>query len=136
MNTKMLEKTVYFFNVDLAEDISTQGYPKISEAAVRTCTTTQSFLKIQQNSQKCTCTRVSFEPAIFNFIGKSRRHIQISVSFVKFFRNTFIIENLLVIGFGLEFYEKWRTDILIMIKIYRELDCSFKKQTFRGKVSI
>ena len=40
MNTKMLEKTVYFFNVDLAEDISTQGYPKISEAAVRTCTTT------------------------------------------------------------------------------------------------
>ena len=40
MNTKILEKTVHFFNVDLAEDISTQGYPKISEAAVRTCTTT------------------------------------------------------------------------------------------------
>ena len=70
MNTKMLEKTVYFFNVDLAEDISTQGYPKISEAAVRTCTTTQSFLKIQQNSQECTCTGVSFQPATFNFIGK------------------------------------------------------------------
>ena len=40
MNTKMLEKTVHFFNVDLAEDISTPGYLKISEAAVRTCTTT------------------------------------------------------------------------------------------------
>ena len=40
MNIKMLEKNVHFFNVDLAEDISTQGYPKISEAAVRTCTTT------------------------------------------------------------------------------------------------
>ena len=40
MNTKMLEKTVHFFNVDFAEDVSTQGYPKISEVAVRTCTTT------------------------------------------------------------------------------------------------
>ena len=40
MNIKMLEKNVHFFNVDLAEDISTQGYPKISEAAVSTCTTT------------------------------------------------------------------------------------------------
>ena len=40
MNTKMLEKTVHFFNVDLAEDISSQGYPKISEAAVCICTTT------------------------------------------------------------------------------------------------
>ena len=40
MNTKILEKKVHFFIVDLAEDISTQGHPKISEAAVRTCTTT------------------------------------------------------------------------------------------------
>ena len=70
MNTKMLEKTVHFFNVDLAEDISTPGYLKISEAAGRTCTTTQWFLKIQQISQECTCTRVSFQPATFNFIGK------------------------------------------------------------------
>ena len=36
MNTKMLEKTVHFFNVHLPEDISTQEYPKISEAEVRT----------------------------------------------------------------------------------------------------
>ena len=28
MNTKMLEKTVHFFNVDLAEDIPRQGYPR------------------------------------------------------------------------------------------------------------
>ena len=42
----MLQKTVHFFNVHLAEDIFTLGYPKISEEAVRTCTTTQSFLKI------------------------------------------------------------------------------------------
>ena len=41
MNIKMLEKTVHFFNADLSEDISRQGYPKISEAAAaRTCTTT------------------------------------------------------------------------------------------------
>ena len=70
MNTKMLQKTVHFFNMDFAKYIYIQGYPKISEVAVRTCTTTQSFLKIQQNSQKCTCTRVSFQPAIFNFIRK------------------------------------------------------------------
>ena len=69
MNTKLLQKTVHFFNVDFTENIPMQGYPKISEA-VRTCTTTQSFLKIQQNTQKCTCTRVSFPPAIFNFIEK------------------------------------------------------------------
>ena len=42
----MLEKTVHFFNVDLAEDISTPGYPKISEAAVCTCTSAWWFLKI------------------------------------------------------------------------------------------
>ena len=28
MNTKMLEKTVHFFNVDLVEDIPRQGYPR------------------------------------------------------------------------------------------------------------
>ena len=33
-----------------------------------------------------------------------------------------------------QFYEKWRTDTLIIIKIYREVDNSFKKQTIRGKV--
>ena len=40
MNTKMLEKTVHFFNVDLAEDIPTPGYPQISDWAVLACTTT------------------------------------------------------------------------------------------------
>ena len=111
--------------------ISMQGYPKISEVAVRTCFTTQSFLKIQQNSQKCTYTGVSFQPATFNFIGKETLTYRRSL-----FRNTFIVENLLQIGFSLEFYQKWRTDILIIIKIYREVDRSFKKQTLRGKIYI
>ena len=35
----MLEKTVHFFNVDLAEDIPTYDYPKILEAEVCTFTT-------------------------------------------------------------------------------------------------
>ena len=35
-----------------------------------------------------------------------------------------------------EFYEKWRTDILIIIKIYREVDSFFKKQTLWEKVYI
>ena len=66
----MLEKTVNFFNMDLAKDISMPGYPNISEAAVLTCTTTQSFLKIQKISQECTWTGVSFQLATFNFFGK------------------------------------------------------------------
>ena len=36
---KILEKTVHFFNADLA-DIPTWAYPNISEAAVHTCTAT------------------------------------------------------------------------------------------------
>ena len=36
----MLKKTVHFLNVDFAEYISMLEYPKISEVAVRTCTTT------------------------------------------------------------------------------------------------
>ena len=35
-----------------------------------------------------------------------------------------------------ELYEKWLSDVFIIIKRYREVDSSFKKQTFRGKVSI
>ena len=50
---------IYFY-VGISQDI---------RVAVPTCTTTQSFLKIQQNSQKYTCTGVSFQPATFNFIG-------------------------------------------------------------------
>ena len=65
-----------------------------------------------------------------------RLHIWFSVSFVKFFRKTFIMENLLKIGFERRTYEKWRTDVLIIIKRYREVDSSFMKQTLRGKVYI
>ena len=35
-----------------------------------------------------------------------------------------------------EYYEKWWTDILIIIKRYHEVDSSFKKQTLRGIVYI
>ena len=35
-----------------------------------------------------------------------------------------------------ELYEKWRTDLLIIVKRYREVDSSFKKQTLQGKVYI
>ena len=37
---------------------------------IRSSSSHMSLLKIQQNSQKCTCTGVSFQPATFNFIGK------------------------------------------------------------------
>ena len=40
INTKILEKTVHFFSVDVTEDTDKLGYPKISEATVRTCVTT------------------------------------------------------------------------------------------------
>ena len=51
----MLQKTVYFFNVDLVEDTPQKGSPKISEAAVCKCAT-KYFLKLSQNSKECTCT--------------------------------------------------------------------------------
>ena len=40
INTKILEKTVHFFSVDVTEDTDKLGYPEISEATVRTCVTT------------------------------------------------------------------------------------------------
>ena len=42
--------------------------------------------------------------------------------------------SLLQTGFDRVFYEKWRTDILIIIKRYREVDSYFKEQTLWGKV--
>ena len=35
-----------------------------------------------------------------------------------------------------ELYEKWQTDLLIIVKRQREVDSSFKKQTLQGKVYI
>ena len=66
----MVDKIVHFVNVDLAEDIPTQGYPKMSEAAVGTCTTKYPFLKSLQNSKVRPCNGVFFQPATFNFIEK------------------------------------------------------------------
>ena len=80
----------------------------------------------------------SFPPeSLFNLqpstsLEKRRRQILLSVSFVKFFRNSFIIENLLQTGFEKWILPKWRTDILIIIKIYRKVDSFFfflKKHT-------
>ena len=79
-----MEKTVHFFNADLAEDIPTQRYPKISEAAVCTCTTTQLFLKMQQISQECTCSVVSFQTATFDFI---RKEMPAHITFCQFCEN-------------------------------------------------
>ena len=42
----------------------------MSQAAVRTCTATESFLKNLQNSQERTSTKASFQPATFDLIGK------------------------------------------------------------------
>ena len=131
MNTKMLGQTVHFFNADLAEDIPTQEYPKILEAAIHTYTTTQSFLKTQKNSQEHTCTGVSLNLQPSTSLEKRSWDIQLSESFAKLLSKTSC--ELVLKG---EFYEKWRTEVLIIIKRYREVDNFFKKQTLRGKVYI
>ena len=77
----------------------TQGYPKISEAAARTCTTKQSFLKIQQNSQERTAPETIFNLLSSSSSEKRRQHIQLFASIAKYFRNTFIMESLLRTGF-------------------------------------
>ena len=135
MNNKMLEKTVHFFNVDLA-DIPTWECPNISEAAVRTCTATQSFLKMQQHSQECTCTVVSFQPATFNFIGKRRDAGTYSFLLVlrNFLGTLLLRKTSCEVFLKEELYEKWRTDVHIIIKRYREVDSFFMKQTLRRKV--
>ena len=134
MNTKMLEKTVHLFNVDLAEDISMQEYPKISEAAVCTCATTQLFLKIQQNSQECTCARVSLQPATFKFMGKEMPAYIAFCEFCEIFQEHLLWKTSCELALKQKFYEKWGTDILIIIKRYREVDNSFKKLTLQKRV--
>ena len=94
------------------------------------------FLKISQNSQERTCTGVSFQPATFNFTETRRRNIYTPVSFPKFFRNTLLLWKTSCEFVFKGFYEKWRTDILIIIKRYCEVDASLKKQTLQGKVYI
>ena len=86
MNAKMLEKTRHFPNAYLAEDILTKGYPKISEAAVCACSTKQLFLKILQNSQENTCTRIFFQPTICNFIEKETPAYIFFCEFYDFFQ--------------------------------------------------
>ena len=123
MNTKMLEKTVHFFNVDLAEDTPKQGYPKISVAAVRICTTKQPFFKISQNSQECSRTRLSFQAATFTFLEKETPAYT-SVSFADLYYGKHPVnwEN-----FKGKLYEKWQTDVLIIKKRYREVNTLFEK---------
>ena len=116
-----------FLQCRLCRGYPTQRYPKISKAAVRTCTTKQSFLKIQQNSQEYTCTRVSFQPPTFNFIGEESRDIQLLVSFAKILGTLLLWKTSCKLVLKGEFYEKWLTDIIIIIKRYREVNSSFKK---------
>ena len=101
----MLEKTMHFPNAYLAEYIPTNGYPKISEAAVGTFSTKQLFLNISQNSQENTCTGISFQATL---LKRRHRHRYFSVNFTIFYRNTFIMEHQLCTGFGRRILRKIR----------------------------
>ena len=79
-------ETMHFPNAYLAKDIPTNGYPKISEAAVCACSTKQLFLKISQNSQENTCNRISFQPTICNFIEKETPAYTFFCEFDNFFQ--------------------------------------------------
>ena len=108
-----------------------RGYSYVSisqdiRSSSLTCAT-QQFLKLLQNSKEC--TGGFFQPATFNFI-------QLSVSFVKFLETHLFWKTSCELVLKGQFYEKWRTDIFIIIKRHLEVDSSFKKQTLRGKVDI
>ena len=129
MNAKMLEKTVHFLNADLVEDTPTQGYRNISEAAFRTCSTKQSFLKITQNLKERICIGVFFQPAICNFIvKKTSAYIFFCVNLQIFLGTALICKTSCKLVLKGEFYEKWRTNVLI-IKRFRKVDSSFKEET-------
>ena len=59
-------KPVHFFNVDLAEDISRQEVFQ----GIRSSSSHMYYYIVVLKKQECTCTRVSFQPATFNFMGK------------------------------------------------------------------
>ena len=87
----------------ILQEIPYVGIPKISEATVCKCSTKQSFLKITQKFTVMHLHRSLFfdlQPA--TLLKKRRRHTYFSVNFAKFFRNNFITEKLLQIGF-----ERW-----------------------------
>ena len=82
-----------------------------------------------QNLQECTCTGVLFQPSTCNFIEKRRRHVIFLRKFANFFRNNFIMENLLRTGF------EWRISQKIVNR-HSYLKNKVKEQTLRGKVYI
>ena len=84
----------------ILQEIPYVGIPKISEATVCKCSTKQSFLKITQKFTVMHLHRSLFfdlQPA--TLLKKRRRHTYFSVNFAKLFRNNFITEKLLRIGF-------------------------------------
>ena len=111
-------------------------YVKISQDIRSRSSHMYYYIVVLKKLAKLTEMHLLFQPVTFNFIGKETSTYIDFCEFCKNFQDTFIIWNLLQIAFGLEFYEKWRTEILIIIKIYREVDRSFKKQTLRGKAYI
>ena len=77
-------------------------------------------------SQEFTCSGVSFQPTTFSFIEK-----ETPVYILLFLRN--FLETVLLwkasceLVLKEEFYEKWWTNIFIIIKRYPEVASSFKK---------
>ena len=93
-------RKLHFFNVDLAGDISlrmdTPRYQKQQFAHILLHSRSKKFSKIHRNAPGPESLLYLQPPTS---LEKRRRDIYLSVSFVKFFRDTLITENLLQTGF-------------------------------------
>ena len=123
---------MHFFNVDLVEEFLRKDIPRYQKQQFAHVLL-NNFYKIQRNAP---ALEVFFNLQPSTLLKERRRYIQLSVSFVKFLETPLFWKSSYELVLKGEFYEKWRTDIFIIIKRYLEVDSSFKKQTLRGKVDI
>ena len=130
-------RKLHFFNVDLAGDISlrmdTQDI-RSSSSHIYYC------IVVLKSSAKFTGThrdRSLFSTCNLQLHWKRDAGIYIFLLVLWNFLGTRLLQKTSCeLVLKVEYYEKWWTDILIIIKRYHEVDSSFKKQTLRGIVYI
>ena len=130
-------RKLHFFNVDLAGDISlrmdTRRYQKQQFAHILLHSRSKKFSKIHRNAPGPESLLYLQTPTS---LEKRRRDIYFLLVLWNFLGTRLLQKTSCELVLKVEYYEKWWTDILVIIKRYHEVDSSFKKQTLRGIVYI
>ena len=136
INTKMLEKTAHFFNVDIVEDTVRKDIPRYQNQQF-----TQALLiVVLKNFAKFTgmhLHRSFFSTCDLKLYWKGNADIYSFLWVLQLFLGTALLWktscDLVLKG---EFYENGEPTFFIIIKIYREVDSSFKKKKPKKKPDI